>query len=242
MAIGLTEEHEALAASVRAFAARDITPKAVRDADAGFWPALAAQGLPGLHLPEDAGGQGFGILEQAVALEELGRAMAPGVYTPTVLASAVLHAAGGDVRGLADGSRTGAIGLSGSLARDGDTVTGTIQPVLGAPLADLFVLPVGDGWVVLGRDDVTVGPLESLDVTRPVGSVTVDGVTVPDERLLGGSTRTPSQPSSWGPRPAVWRDVPWTTPSRTRSSASSSAVRSGSSRASSTSAPGCSSP
>lgn len=242
MAIGLTEEHEVLAASVRAFAARDITPKAVRDADAGFWPALAAQGLPGLHLPEDAGGQGFGILEQAVALEELGRAMAPGVYTPTVLASAVLHAAGGDVRGLADGSRTGAIGLSESLARDGDTVTGTIQPVLGAPLADLFVLPVGDGWVVLGRDDVTVGPLESLDVTRPVGSVTVDGVTVPDERLLGGVDAHAFAAVLLGAGPAVWRDVPWTTPSRTRSSASSSAVRSGSSRASSTSAPGCSSP
>nr|WP_308208009.1 acyl-CoA dehydrogenase family protein [Actinomadura madurae] len=59
MAIGLTEEHEVLAASVRAFAARDITPKAVRDADAGFWPALAAQGLPGLHLPEDAGRAGL---------------------------------------------------------------------------------------------------------------------------------------------------------------------------------------
>ncbi|MEO3822259.1 acyl-CoA dehydrogenase [Actinomadura sp. B10D3] len=186
MAIGLTEEHEALAASVRAFAARDITPKAVRDADDGFWPALAAQGLPGLHLPEDAGGQGFGVLEQAVTLEELGRAMAPGAYTPTVLASAVLHAAGGDVRGLADGSSRAAIGLSGSLTKDGDTVSGKLQPVLGAPLADLFVLPAGDGWVVLGRDEVTVGSLESLDITRPVGSVTVDGVTVPDERVLTG--------------------------------------------------------
>ncbi|TDD72541.1 acyl-CoA dehydrogenase [Actinomadura darangshiensis] len=186
MAIGLTEEHEALAASVRGFAERNITSQAVRRADAGCWPALAAQGLPGLHLPEDAGGEGFGILEQAVALEELGRAMAPGPYTPTVLASAIMHAAGAQVRGLIDGTRTAAVGLSGSLDRDGSVVSGTIQPVLGAPLADVFLLPVRDGWVVVARDDVTVGSLESLDITRPVGSVTVDHVTVPDESFLSG--------------------------------------------------------
>ncbi|MFG1850324.1 acyl-CoA dehydrogenase [Actinomadura geliboluensis] len=178
MAIGLTEEHEALAASVRGFAERSIAPAAAREADAGFWPALAAQGLPGLHLPEAVGGQGFGILEQAVALEELGRVLARGPYTPTVLASAILHAAGADVSGLADGSRTAAVALSGSLDVDGSTVSGTVQPVLGAPLADLFVLPAGDRWVVLGKEDVTVGALESLDITRPVGSVTVDGMTV----------------------------------------------------------------
>ncbi|MFB4306121.1 acyl-CoA dehydrogenase [Actinomadura sp. GTD37] len=185
MAIGLTEEHEALAASVRGFAERNIPARAAREADAGFWPALAAQGLPGLHLPEDAGGQGFGILEQAVALEELGRVLAPGPYTPTVLASAILHACGAGVPGLADGTRTAAVALSGSLDVDGSTVSGVVQPVLGAPLADLFVLPAGDRWVVLDREDVTVGALESLDITRPVGSVTVDGVTV--DRFYAGA-------------------------------------------------------
>ncbi|WP_141581403.1 acyl-CoA dehydrogenase [Actinomadura sp. WMMA1423] len=187
MAIGLTEEHEALAASVRGFAERAVTRQAVRDADAGFWPALAEQGLLGLHLPEDAGGEGFGILEQAVALEELGRALAPGPYAPTVLASAILHAAGAEVRGLVAGTRKAAVGLTGSLGTGGSTtLSGTVQPVLGAPLADLFVLPAGDRWVVLERDDVTVEPLESLDITRPVGAVTVEAVSVPDERFIEG--------------------------------------------------------
>ncbi|HEY8480942.1 MAG TPA: acyl-CoA dehydrogenase [Spirillospora sp.] len=186
MAIGLTEEHEALAASVRGFAERNITPRAVRDGDTAFWPALAAQGLPGLHLPEDVGGQGFGLLEQAVALEELGRVLVPGPYTPTVLASAVLDACGAAklLPGLADGTRTAAVALSGSLDLDGSVVSGTVQPVLGAPLADLFVLPAGGRWIVLERDEVVVGALESLDITRPVGSVTADGVAVPDERIL----------------------------------------------------------
>ncbi|MFA1539821.1 acyl-CoA dehydrogenase [Actinomadura monticuli] len=184
MAIGLTEEHEALAASVRGFAERNITAEKVREADAGFWPALAAQGLPGVHLPEPVG-DGFGLVEQAVVLEELGRVLAPGPYTPTVLAATILSAAGSDVHGLADGSATGAVGLSGGLDRDGSTVSGTVQPVLGAPLADVFVLRAGDGWVVLFKGDVVVEPLESLDITRPVGSVTVDRVTVPEERFLG---------------------------------------------------------
>lgn len=81
MAIGLTEEHEALAESVRGFADRNIPATAVRaalDADEetrpAFWPALAEQGLLGLHLDEEHGGQGFGLLELAVVLEELGRA------------------------------------------------------------------------------------------------------------------------------------------------------------------------
>ncbi|MFD0685240.1 acyl-CoA dehydrogenase [Actinomadura fibrosa] len=188
MAIGLTEEHEALAASVRGFAERNITSRDVREAEDGFLAGLASQGLLGLHLPEEAGGQGFGLLEQAVALEELGRALAPGAYTPTVLASAVLSAAGAakHLDGLADGSRTAAVGLSGGLRVDGSTVSGTVSPVLGAPLADLFVLPAGDRWVVVERDEVSVEPLESLDISRPVGAVAVEGLAVPEERLLGG--------------------------------------------------------
>ena len=57
-------------------------------------PRLAEQGLLGLHVPEGLGGQGYGMPELAVALEELGCALVPGGFLPTVLASAVLVAAG----------------------------------------------------------------------------------------------------------------------------------------------------
>ncbi|MCP2335148.1 acyl-CoA dehydrogenase [Actinomadura rupiterrae] len=174
MAIGLTEEHEALAASVRGLVERHGVDRTVRAAvedgperRPAFWTALADQGLLGLHLPEEHGGQGAGLLEQAVALEELGRALAPGPYLPTVLASALI-AAGGDSKaaadllpGLADGSRTAAVALSAS------------GPVLGASLADLLVLPLGDGrWTVVDAADAEIEPLEALDLTRPVARVT----------------------------------------------------------------------
>jgi alkylation response protein AidB-like acyl-CoA dehydrogenase len=101
MALGLTSEHLELAAAVRGWAQRHSPAEAVRaaadGADGGaelyhgvFAPGLAEQGLFGLHLPEADGGQGYGLPELAVAVEELGRALLPGAFLPTVLASAVL--------------------------------------------------------------------------------------------------------------------------------------------------------
>ena len=212
MGIGLTAEHEELAASVRAFTARHVTREVVRAVPQpetpGFWKALADQGLLGLHVPERLGGQGFSLVELAVAVEEMGRAAAPGPYVPTVLAGAVLLAAGAEtlVRDLADGTSRGAVSLTGAAPanapagnapagastgsltarRDGDAlvVSGTTGPVLGGASADLIVLPAGDAWVVVRRDEVAIEPLESLDVVRGVASVTVNDVAVPPERVL----------------------------------------------------------
>ncbi|MEU6040147.1 acyl-CoA dehydrogenase [Actinomadura sp. NPDC047616] len=209
MAIGLTEEHEALAESVRGFTERAVPQAVVRaalEADEetrpGFWPALAEQGLLGLHIPEEHGGQGYGLLELAVVLEELGRAAAPGPFLPTVLAAAAINASsnakarGELLPGLAGGSRTAALAPAGELtgARDGDAlvVTGAAEPVLGAALADVIVLPVrADGaeeWVAVDAAALAVTPLPSIDRVRRVARVEADGVSVPADRVLDGLT------------------------------------------------------
>lgn len=208
MAIGLTDEHEALAASVRGWAERNVGGDVVRAAmaaDTGgrppFWTGLAEQGLLGLHIPEEHGGQGFGLVELAVAIEALGRAVAPGPFLPTVLAGAVLAAADGVDKaraellpGLADGTRTAAVslatGLDGRRTADGLVVDGTAQPVLGAAAADLIVLPVltdtGEEWAAVEAAELTIAELPSMDRTRRVASVTAAGVTVPEWRVLDG--------------------------------------------------------
>ncbi|WP_067820710.1 acyl-CoA dehydrogenase [Actinomadura kijaniata] len=209
MAIGLTEEHEALAESVRGFAERNVPATVVRaalEADAetrpAFWGGLAEQGLLGLHLPEEHGGQGYGLLELAVVLEELGRAAAPGPFLPTVLASTAVNASSNAkaraelLPKLADGSLTGAVALAGALTgvrdQDGLTVTGTADPVLGAGLADVLVLPVEvDGtteWVAVDAAAVTVTPVESLDKVRRVARVEARDVAVTADRVLDGLT------------------------------------------------------
>ncbi|GAA4518276.1 MULTISPECIES: acyl-CoA dehydrogenase [Nonomuraea] len=200
MAIGLSEEHEALHESVSGWAERSIPTDTLRSAGderPAFWPGLAEQGLLGLHLPEESGGSGYGLLEAAVAVEALAERMAPGPYVPTVLASAVIHASKHHelLPGLADGTRTGALALTGSLTgtRAGDgslTVSGAAEPVLGGAMADVLVLPVvtGDGelWVAVDATAATVTSLKSLDLTRSVAKVELDGVTVPADRVLDG--------------------------------------------------------
>jgi alkylation response protein AidB-like acyl-CoA dehydrogenase len=219
MTLALTEEHLALAESVRGWAGHAAPAPVVRSAvDAGdhgaalyrdtLRPGLAAQGLLGLHLPEALGGQGAGLPELAVAAEELARALVPGAFLPTVLAGAVLAGAidgaadGGDtseleslVKELAAGTLTAAVGLGPGLsAAPGDggalVIDGTCGPVAGAGLADLLILPAGQGearaWVAVDASDVTLTALDSMDLTRPVARVSAGQVAVPAGRVLSG--------------------------------------------------------
>src|SRR5258708_32992747 len=60
----------------------------------GFWAEMGNLGWLGLHLPEKYGGSGFGLPELVIVVEELGRAVAPGPFVPTVIASAGISALG----------------------------------------------------------------------------------------------------------------------------------------------------
>jgi 3-oxochol-4-en-24-oyl-CoA dehydrogenase len=223
MALGLTEEHLQLAEAVRGWAQRNCPPEVARAAadgpDSGsarylesLAPGLAEQGLLGLHVPDEDGGQGYGLPELAVALEELGRALVPGAFLPTVFASAALVTAGVAgklVTGLADGSKTGAVGLAAGLTASqaaagtagagasredrGLVVDGECGPVLGASVADLVILPVqterGEVWAALDASSLEITVLESLDLTRPVARVRADRAVVPADRVLTGLER-----------------------------------------------------
>ncbi|WP_219469935.1 acyl-CoA dehydrogenase [Nonomuraea rhizosphaerae] len=200
MAIGLSEEHEALRESVSGWAERNIPGELLRTAAEGrpaFWAGLAEQGLLGLHLPEEHGGSGYDLLEAAVAVEALAERVAPGPFLPTVLASAVINASKRPERleSLADGTLTAAVALSGSLTgayddEGGLTVSGTAEPVLGGSLADVLVLPVatpdGEEWVIVDASSATVTELKSLDLTRPSAKVELSEVAVPALGVLGG--------------------------------------------------------
>src|ERR1700728_1088727 len=125
MALGLTEEHQALAeVAQRLLADHGGTGMARpllderREGLPSFWNALCALGWTGLHLPEASGGQGFGLAESAIVVEELGKVVAPGPFLATVVASAVIdRMASDEVRELllpaiADGSAVAAFSLS----------------------------------------------------------------------------------------------------------------------------------
>jgi len=212
MALGLTEEHLELADAIRGWAQRYCPPEFVRAAADGpdygsasylesLVPSLAEQGVLSLHLPDEDGGQGYGLPELAVALEELGRALVPGAFLPTVLASAALVSAGVTgklVVSLADGSRAGAVsladGLTGSPAPDGSLIiSGESGPVLGGSVADLIIAgvrtPDGEVWAAMDAASLQITALDSLDLTRPVAQVRAESAVVPADRLLTGLSR-----------------------------------------------------
>src|SRR5580704_1898569 len=151
MSIAITEDHRALADSVADFLARNQVRAAARsllaapdEALPGFWPDLARLGLLGLHLGEEYGGSGFGLAETLVVAEQSGRSLLPGPYLPTVIASAVLAAAGPAelkqrlLPGLADGSLIGAVALGGDVSCAGGIVSGQAGVVLSGHLADVL--------------------------------------------------------------------------------------------------------
>ncbi|MBL7498690.1 acyl-CoA dehydrogenase [Frankia sp. CNm7] len=203
MTIAIGEEHQEVARTTRAFldghqaraAGRELLaapPTAVPQ----FWKELAELGLLGLHLPEEFGGGGGGLPELVVVVEELGRAVAPGPFLPTMAASAVIAAQGGpDLRarllpGLAGGVTVAALGLGGALARDGDTLSGDAGAVLGGALAEVVLLAVGDDVVVVSTAAPGVAievPSSNLDRSRPSARLRLDGVPVTPDAILVGA-------------------------------------------------------
>ena len=206
MPIGVTEEHVALGEAVAGWAERHCppaVPRALLDAPSEslppFWAELAAQGWLGLHVDEAHGGSGYGVPELAVVLEELGRVLAPGPFLPTTLAAAALQRGGSDAAakallpGLVAGDSVGAVAVGagafdGEPTADGVRVAGTVRPVLGAHLATILIAPVRVGgaevWCALDAADCAIRELPSVDTTRRVAEVTVDGAVVAPERQL----------------------------------------------------------
>ncbi|HEY5097802.1 MAG TPA: acyl-CoA dehydrogenase family protein, partial [Acidimicrobiales bacterium] len=160
MPIALTDEHQAQRISARRWLDAHCppsVPRALLDEEVEtlqpVWKEMAAQGWLGIHLPEEFGGQGFGLFELAVILEETGWSVVPGPLLPTVVTSALVAeamepaAAGRILPGLIDGSVTAALSFgdtpldavadrAGALA-----VSGTLRPLLGAATASVLLAP-----------------------------------------------------------------------------------------------------
>ncbi len=181
-----------------------------RGYDSRTWQLLASDmGVPGIHVPEELGGSGFTFLETCVVVQELGRALTPVPVITTIGAMEAIRALGSAsqqadlVPGLASGERIGTLALSGNrdLDVDGATVrasvegdthvlTGRLDYVVFGHIADLLVVPAvapsGDSvalYVVEATaPEVTIESRESLDLTRPLASVDLSGVSA---QLLG---------------------------------------------------------
>ena len=202
MGIALTDDHRELAEVARAFltsqkarwAARSLLDTA-DESRPPFWQNLVELGWLGLHIDEEHGGSGYGLPELVVVIEELGRAVAPGPFVPTVIASAVIAKDGtADQKsrllpGLIDGTITAAIGLDSQVRVSDGLADGDAGIVLGAGLGELLVIAAGDDVLLLerGREGVSVDVPDNLDPTRRSGRVRLQNVSVTADDIVPGA-------------------------------------------------------
>jgi alkylation response protein AidB-like acyl-CoA dehydrogenase len=201
MSIAITDDHRALAETAADFLVKRDARRVARDLLESptepmppFWGDLATLGWLGLHIPEEYGGSGYTLEELVVVVEEMGRAVAPGPFIPTVIASAIIAGAGDAATkakllpGLADGSINGAVALGGSVAAESGAASGSVGTVLGGGLADVLLVSVGDDVAVVEvGDGVRVETPTNLDPTRRSARVSLDGAAatlVPGGRQL----------------------------------------------------------
>ncbi|MEU8032581.1 acyl-CoA dehydrogenase family protein [Streptomyces sp. NPDC049099] len=191
-----SEEEEALRAAVRDLltdhcAPADVIARVESDTphDLALWKSLAeGMGLAGLLVPDEQGGQGASPREVAVVLEELGRAVAPVPYlTSAVVATEALLACGDEelLGQLASGRTIGALAVGLHTAPGAEVKTvrlqsgalhGELTGIADAAVADVLLVPADDGGLyAVPADAVTITPQISLDLTRPLAAVRLEG-------------------------------------------------------------------
>src|SRR3954451_24951836 len=171
MNFDLSEDQHQIKRTAREMLANRWTWERVRGAaeegryDTDLYKEIAGLGWPGIAIAEEDGGQGLGMVELAVVLEELGYACAVTPFLGTVLAALVIeHAGSSDQRSrwlpsLASGEARGALGTVRELRAD-------------APGADVVVLvdsEAGTATLIEGSD--AVEEIASIDPTRRYGRV-----------------------------------------------------------------------
>ncbi|MGI8850496.1 MAG: acyl-CoA dehydrogenase family protein, partial [Acidimicrobiales bacterium] len=187
ISLAVTEDHRLLADTARSMLTRQGGIAPAREAtDSGAdklpaaWDEIIGLGWLGMAVPAELEGQGYGAAELAVVVHELGRAITPGPFLPSVWAAAVIERCGDEAQrhahlpDLATGRRHGAVALDPGA-------------VLGGGWADVVLAVEGSDVVILERAaGLEVEVLDSLDRTRPLARIAIAGE--PSGRMAGAAS------------------------------------------------------
>jgi alkylation response protein AidB-like acyl-CoA dehydrogenase len=174
MNFDLNDEQQEIKRTAHEFLASRFAPSKVRELaearsyDDALWREISELGWPGIAIAEEDGGQGLGMIELAVLLEEAGIACAPSPLLGSVGAALVISAAGSDEQRsewlpkLASGEATGSFGGFA----DGESTL-----FCDLPTADVVVTFDGEGALLAPVSEVGFEPFEAIDATRTYGQV-----------------------------------------------------------------------
>src|SRR3954465_11127443 len=120
----------------------------------GAWSQISEVGWPGIFIDEENGGQGLGVIELVILLEELGYVLAPLPFLSNAAAGLILQDAGATDRlaGVASGEQRGAVGV----VKDGRAAL-----VPDAEEADFIVLLDGTDATLMERGDAQGGAIDA---------------------------------------------------------------------------------
>jgi alkylation response protein AidB-like acyl-CoA dehydrogenase len=165
----LNDEQQEIQGTAKEFLADRFKAAKVRELaesrsyDDGLWRQMSELGWAGIAIPEDDGGQGLGMVELAVLLEQSGYACAPSPLLGSAGAALVIFAAGSDEQRaewlpkLASGEATGSFG---GFAEGESTLFCDL------PTADVVVTFDFDGALIAPASEVEFEPIEAIDATR----------------------------------------------------------------------------
>ncbi|MEE9279715.1 MAG: acyl-CoA dehydrogenase family protein [Myxococcota bacterium] len=217
MDFDISEEQELLQETIRQLAENECPLTRVRevfDGDSGhdpdLWKSLVEVGLGGTTIPEEFGGAGLELLDQALAAESLGNAATPGPFLGHSLAGLAVLLGGSDEQKkswlprLAMGDVIGTVAFAeeGSAwqpnewtLRANGTLSGTKKHVPYGSIADVIVVGTADGGLVLvepAGGGVETEPVDGADRTRRLATVTFDGAAfeiLPEGQKASGRVR-----------------------------------------------------
>ncbi len=176
------------------------------------WRGISELGWLGLTIPERFGGSGLGVLDLAIVIEAAGAVVMPGPFVSTVglgvpalLATATETQSAAWLPGIAAGTSRVTCAIAERAGRwSGDAIAATATregsryllageklfvPDARSADAVVVVARLDDGLgffcVDTGSAGLTIEPMTTVDRTRRLDVVTLDGVRVESSRLLG---------------------------------------------------------
>jgi alkylation response protein AidB-like acyl-CoA dehydrogenase len=188
MNFDFTDDQRAIKSTAHDFLAARLKPEKLRQlAEAGeyddsLWKEMSELGWPGIFIGEEHGGQGLGVVELVILMEELGYALAPSPFLSNAAAGLMIQHAGSDEQrerwlpGIASGERRGTVAY---------VVNGVASLVPDADTADVIVVfdEASGTASIAPAAEVQAEKVDTIDSTRRFSRVQGNGA---GEELTGG--------------------------------------------------------
>ena len=192
MNFDFTDDQRSIKSTAKEFLAARYKPDKLRELaeageyDAAIWDEMRELGWAGIFVDEEYEGQGLGMVELTILMEEMGYALAPSPFLSNAAAGLVIQHAGSDEQkqrwlpGIATGEQPAALG---------QLKNGSAPLVPDAEEAAVIVLFDGSEARVVERSAAQVEKVDTIDSTRRFASVSADGGEALEGDVEGGLDR-----------------------------------------------------